>query len=90
MNDKEEELNELLNDLNNYLNYKSKLRWGGEWFCYFIYKNNNYYVVYKHTNGKELLSLIDICNYLIDLKEPKIADTLYDRIDTINKKYENN
>ena len=56
MTTKEKKLNELLNDLNNYLNYRSKLRWGYEWFCYFIYRNNNYYVVYKHTNGKELLS----------------------------------
>ena len=83
---KEEELNELLNDLNNYLNYKSKLRWGGEWFCYFIYENDKYYVVYKPVEEKEVLSDADICNYLIDLDEPKMADIIYGRI---NKKYAN-
>lgn len=89
---KEEELNELLNNLNNYMNYRTKLITGHELWCKFIYENGNYYVVNKQTQYKVLISSADICNYIIyviDVNDPKMADIIYSRIDKINKKYEN-
>lgn len=89
MTTKEQKINELLNDLNNYLDYRSKLRWGGEWIYYFIYENGNYYVVNKPFEEKVVISDADLCNYLIEIDESKIASIIYGRIDKINKEYEN-